>query len=116
MKLSIDVPVIPADHFNKFIVSHSWGNNPTHDEYRHGNAFILPNHYDHSLISYLQMFLVAKEVFPNLDYDDCHCTTVTKSAWCKGMPILRFSCEKPDMQFPGWTNCENKLPDVVYEV
>lgn len=99
--------------YHKYIVSHSWGNNATHDEYRSGNAFIIPNNYDHSLAGFIRMLKEARKSFPSLKLSDVECLTVLQSSWCKGCPLIRFPVE-PDIKIEGWENQEKRLPDVVW--
>lgn len=94
-------------HYRKFIVTHSWGRN---NEFRNGNAFIIPNHYSNSLAAYSNLMEEARKDFPNLKAEDVECLTVRESGWCKGMPVIQFSVE-PDSRKNGWLNCEDHLPD-----
>lgn len=59
--------------------------------YKYGRCFIIPNHYNNSILTYLQMFAVAVADFPSLKITDVECSVVTVSHWCKGMPILSFA-------------------------
>ncbi len=79
---------------------------------RFGNAFIIPNHYDHSLESFRMLLDEAKKAFPDLQESDVQCRTVTKSSFCQGFPVLRFPCE-PDERKDGWVNVDRLTGIVV---
>jgi len=53
-------------------------------------CFIIPDHYNNALDTYLEMYAVAKLDFPKLQLSDVKCSVVTKSIWCLHMPILSF--------------------------
>jgi len=105
-------------HYRKLIVTHIWGNNPpnpeTNDpgnnEYRAGNAYIIPDHYDHSLSTFKAMFREAKKHFPKLKETDCKCGTITKSAQYDAHPVIQFDCT-PDLQIDEWANYFGPFPD-----
>ena len=94
----------------KLIVTHSWGPN---NKNRSGNAYIFPQHYSHSLESYAKLAKQAKADWKelNLSDSDIECLTITKSSWCQGHPIIRFSVPA-DSVCDGWKNFTESLPDI----
>lgn len=101
-------------NYEKAIVSHSWGNNPTQDEHRSGNVYIWTRNYDRSVESYLGMYAEALKAFPDLKIGDCECLFVSKSRWCRGVPVLKFHA-LPDLKIDGYENRENHLHDMIVE-
>lgn len=91
--------------YAKYIVTHEAAGT------EFGNAFIVPNNYDHSLGGYDKLFAEAKKSFPGLSRESAECRTVIKSSHCEGMPVLRFPCE-PHKQATGWRNVD-RLSDMV---
>lgn len=98
-------------HYKKYIVTHKWGND---NEHTSSNAFILPDHYDHSLESYKEMVDEARKDFPDVPDSEMDCRTVVRSSWVKGFPIIRFSVPANTVM-KDWQSCEGRLPDIGWD-
>ena len=80
---------LPVD---KIIVTHKWGNNPTHDEYTSSNGIIVRNrHYGRTMDDYIEMADQAKKDFPFLKDSDIEPFVVRESSYNKNMAGIRFS-------------------------
>lgn len=99
--------------FSKYIVTHCV-NFGSEGVTSFNNAFLIPNHYNHSLASFKELVKEARKSFPGLKDDDVECRTVVESPWCKRCPAISFPLpagEAPTVE--GWTNCKDRLPSVV---
>jgi len=59
-----------------------------------GSLFLIPNHYNKSLASYLELVEEARLDFPSIKDVDVECREVTRSGWCKHMPIIVVDGQK----------------------
>ena len=77
--------------YDKRIVTHSWGNNTTRDEYKSSNGFILSaSTYQHSINFLAVLASEAKLDFPHLTDDDIEVFTVIRSSYNQGFWGVRF--------------------------
>jgi len=68
--------------YDKRIVTHQWGNNPTHDEYTNSNGVVMAaNHDCHSITFIDQLAAEAKRDFPDLNDGEIEVFVVTKSSY-----------------------------------
>jgi hypothetical protein len=77
-------------NLDKRIITHKWGNNPTHDEYTNTNGFIISNFYGRGLTLYNELIKTAKEDFPFLKDEDIELSRVTESSYNKGCILIYF--------------------------
>lgn len=78
--------------YDKRIITHKWGNNPSNDEYTDTNGFIISNGtYDKSFAFYKKLAEQAKKDFPFLKDEDIECFVITRSTYNKGFGGIRFS-------------------------
>ncbi len=77
---------------------------------RFGNAFLVANHYSHSLAAFRELLTEAQKSFPELTEDDIECRTVRESSWCNNCAVIRFSVPADTVK-DGWFNCET-LPNL----
>ena len=78
--------------YDKRIVTHAWGNNPTHDEFKSSNGFILSaNTYQHSITFFNDLAAEAKRDFPWLTDNDIEVFVVVQSGYNQGFWGVRFS-------------------------
>lgn len=83
---------LPKMSFDKRIVTHTWGNNPTHDEVTSSNGFILSaNTYQHSIAFLNELATEAKRDFPWLTDNDIESFVVIKSPYNQGFRGIRFA-------------------------
>jgi hypothetical protein len=83
------------------------------DNERHVNAYVLPNHYGHSLKTFKELATIAKSAFSHLKEDDIECCTVVDSGWCKGCPVVRFYLGDWKGDVPdGWKLLEYRNCDI----
>jgi hypothetical protein len=106
---------------HKYLVRHTWGDNNEHDSW---NAFVMPNHYNHSVKVFTEMAALIRQTFPEATDDEVNCRTVVKSAWCRGFPVAHFGLmrkengdyhgfEPTEEQRQGWTVLDQRpLPDI----
>jgi hypothetical protein len=109
---------------HKYLVRHTWGNNENRDEHVSWNAFVMPNHYNHSVKVFAEMAALIRQTFPEATDDQVNCRTVVKSAWCNGFPVAHFGLtrkqdgnfrpfEPTEEQKQGWTVLDERpLPDM----
>lgn len=97
-------------YYRKFLVTHKWGDN---NQYTSTNAFIIPDHYNHSLDTFQEMTDEARKDFPNLKNENVECRTVLQSNWCKGFPIIHFHVPA-NTKMEGWNDCKDRLPDMQW--
>jgi len=77
--------------YDKRIVTHQWGNNPTHDEYTNSNGVVMAaNHYCHSITFIDQLAAEAKRDFPDLNDGEIEVFVVTKSGYNMGFWGVKF--------------------------
>jgi hypothetical protein len=87
--------------YDKRIVTHTWGNNPTHDEFTSSNGVILSaNTYQHSIAFLNELAVEAKRDFPCLTDNDIEVFVVVRSGHNQGFWGIRFS-------LPEGTLCKN---------
>lgn len=78
--------------YDKRIVTHAWGNNPTHDEFKSSNGFILSaNTHQHSIAFLNELSAEAKRDFPWLTDNDIEAVVVVLSGYNQGFWGIRFS-------------------------
>jgi len=78
--------------YDKRIVTHRWGNNPTHDEFESSNGYILSaNTYQHSIAFLNELSAEAKRDFPWLTDNDIEAVVVVRSVYNQGFWGIRFS-------------------------
>ena len=77
--------------YDKRIVTHTCGNNPTHNEFKLSNGFIFSaNTYQHSIMFLNRLADEAKRDFPGLTDDDIEVVVVVKSGYNQGFWGVRF--------------------------
>lgn len=90
--LSLSTPTLPKMSYDKRIVTHTWGNNPTHDEFKSSNGFILSaNTYQHSISFLNELSAEAKRDFPWLTDNDIEVFVVVQSRYNQGFWGVRFT-------------------------
>jgi hypothetical protein len=78
--------------YDKRIVTHQWGNNPTHDEYTNSNGIVMAaNHYRHDITFIDQLAAEAKRDFPTLKDEEIEVFVVTRSGYNYGFWGVRFA-------------------------
>ena len=78
--------------YDKRIVTHTWGNNPTHDEFKSSNGFILSaNTYQHNITFFNNLAAEAKRDFPGLTDNDIEVFVVVQSGYNQGFWGVCFS-------------------------
>ena len=78
--------------YDKRIVTHQWGNNPTNDEFTNSNGIVMaPNHYLHSIAFLNELAAEAKRDFPDLTDNKIEAFAVTKSDYNQGFWGIVFS-------------------------
>lgn len=77
--------------FDKRIITHKWGNNPTNDEYTSSNGFVISGgSYGRSLAFYQSLAAEAKKDFPHLTDDQIECFVIVRSSYNNGFAGVRF--------------------------
>lgn len=77
-------------------------------------AYIIPNHYNKSLKTYVDLATELRKTFTSAKSADIECHTVTHSSWCKGSPIIRFLVTKKAVfDTTGWIETDT-MPDIQY--
>jgi hypothetical protein len=80
------------NNFDKRIVTHKWGNNPTRDEYTSSNGYIIAaNHYCRTMEFFKVAAKEAKKDFPELKDSDIEVFVITDSCYNKGFSGIKFS-------------------------
>lgn len=78
--------------YDKRIITHKWGNNPTNDEFTSSNGFIISSgSYDRSMKFFNGAATEAKKDFPELKDSDIEAFIITKSSYNQGFAGVRFS-------------------------
>lgn len=78
--------------YDKRIITHKWGNNPTNDEYTSSNGFVISSGtYSRSLAFFNDAAAEAKRDFPELKDEDIQPFIITKSRYNQGFAGIKFS-------------------------
>lgn len=77
--------------YDKRIITHQWGNNPTHDEFTSSNGFIISaGTYARSMDFLNELAAEAKRDFPAIKDSDIEPFVITKSSHNQGFAGIRF--------------------------
>jgi hypothetical protein len=76
--------------YDKRIVTHQWGNNPTHDEFTNFNGVIIADHYRHDIAFVNQLAAEVKRDFPNINDGEIEVFVVIKSSYNCGLWGVKF--------------------------
>jgi len=77
--------------YDKRIITHRWGNNPTNDEFTSSNGFVISaGTYSRSLAFLKAAAAEAKHDFPGLKDEDIEPFIITRSTYNKGFAGIRF--------------------------
>lgn len=77
--------------YDKRIVTHQWGNNPTNDEHTSSNGFVISaGTYSRSLTFFIEAAAEAKRDFPEIKNDDIEPFIITRSSYNQGFAGIRF--------------------------
>jgi hypothetical protein len=96
--------------FSKYLVSHDvpYGSEGT---VTYTNAYVIANHYDHSLAAFQVLAQEIQRDFPHIKDNAVECLSVLKSTWCKGVSVVRaLVATTKDGSRPvkdGWDNVTN---------
>jgi hypothetical protein len=93
--------------YHKFIVTHKTKSGETF-----GNAYIVPDNYDHSSAALKQLFAEARKSFSKLTCHDIEVRTITYSKTYKGCPVICFPVP-PNTKRKGWMNLKER-PDIAW--
>lgn len=81
--------------YDKRIITHQVGCNPTNDEYTFSNGFVISaGTYSRSLTFFNEAAAEAKRDFPELKDDDIELFIITRSSYNKGFAGIRFPLPK----------------------
>ena len=77
--------------YDKRIITHKWGNNPTKDEHTSSNGFVISGgSYGRSLKALKGMAAEAKRDFPTLKDEQIEPFIITRSSYNMGFAGIRF--------------------------